>query len=139
MRIAPDEVSVSDPQAVHLIYGVKSSFRKTDFYDPFSPKHSSNGDLFTIRDEKLHTERRKIVNSIYNMVCASLGVVLCLANDVDFGVKRIRTGEICRCLYGNIHPEIGTDCRLWRSDRSWQMAMDVSELYGNLPPIILLT
>ena len=76
VRIAPDEVSVSDPQAVHLIYGVKSSFRKTDFYDPFAPKNSSNGDLFTMRDEKLHTERRKMVNSMYNMVCASLGVVL---------------------------------------------------------------
>ncbi|KAG7009357.1 cytochrome P450 monooxygenase [Physcia stellaris] len=66
-RYAPDEVSVSDPQAVDLIYGVKSSFRKTDFYDPFAPKNSSNGDLFTMRDEKLHTERRKMVNSMYNM------------------------------------------------------------------------
>lgn len=65
IRIAPDEVSISDPKAVDLIYGVKSSFPKTDFYDGFDFKLSPNGQIFTLRDETLHTERRKIAKPIY--------------------------------------------------------------------------
>ena len=66
-RIAHDEVSVSDPAAVEIIYNVKSGFTKTDFYPPFAPKISPHGDHFTQLDEKKHPERRKFLNHIYSM------------------------------------------------------------------------
>jgi hypothetical protein len=67
VRIAHDEVSVSDPDAVKIIYNVKSGFTKTDFYPPFAPKISPHGDHFTQLDERKHAERRKFVNHIYSM------------------------------------------------------------------------
>ncbi|OAP61609.1 hypothetical protein AYL99_03812 [Fonsecaea erecta] len=67
VRIAPDEVSVADPQAIKTIYGIKSGFTKTDFYPPFAPNISLHGDHFTQLDETMHAERRKYVNSIYSM------------------------------------------------------------------------
>ncbi|KAH8812523.1 cytochrome P450 [Xylogone sp. PMI_703] len=48
VRISPSEVSISDPQAIKSIYGIKSGYVK-------------------IRNEKLHAERRRFVNSMYSM------------------------------------------------------------------------
>ncbi|KAH8801441.1 cytochrome P450 [Xylogone sp. PMI_703] len=67
VRIAPNEVSVSDPEAVRVIYSVNSGFTKTDFYNPFASHISPNEDLFTQRDEKLHAYRRKFVNNLYSL------------------------------------------------------------------------
>ncbi|KAL2864115.1 cytochrome P450 [Aspergillus lucknowensis] len=67
VRIAPDEVSVSDPAAVKIIYGIKSGFTKTDFYPPFASGISPHGDHFAQQDEAKHSARRKLVNNIYSM------------------------------------------------------------------------
>jgi len=67
VRIAPNEVAVSDPSAVKIIYNIKSGFTKTDFYPPFAPKISPKGDIFTQLDEGKHAERWRFVNSVYTM------------------------------------------------------------------------
>lgn len=67
VRIAPNEVSVADPEAIKIIYSVKSGFTKTDFYTPFAANISPHGDIFTQRDESKHAQRRKYVNSVYSM------------------------------------------------------------------------
>ena len=67
VRIAPNEVAVSDPSAVRIIYNIKSGFTKTDFYTPHAPKISPHGDHFSQLDEVRHAQRRKYVNSIYSM------------------------------------------------------------------------
>lgn len=67
VRIAPDEVSISDPAALKLIYAVNAGFTKTDFYTPFAAHISPNEDLFTQRDEKLHAQRRRFVNGLYSL------------------------------------------------------------------------
>jgi Cytochrome P450 len=67
VRIAPNEVSVSDPTAIKNIYNIKSGFTKTDFYPPFAPNISAHGDLFTQLDETKHAQRRKFVNNVYSM------------------------------------------------------------------------
>lgn len=67
VRIAHDEVSVSDPSAVKIIHNIKSGFTKTDFYPPFAPNISPHGDHFTQLDEAKHAERRKYVNAVYSM------------------------------------------------------------------------
>ncbi|PIA92186.1 Benzoate 4-monooxygenase [Cercospora beticola] len=69
VRIAPNEVSVSDPEAVTLIYGIKSKFTKTNFYpiwkpDAFATKHA---DQFTDLDEAHHSARRRLLSNIYSM------------------------------------------------------------------------
>jgi hypothetical protein len=35
VRVAPDEVSFNNVEALHEIYGIRSSFGKSDFYDMF--------------------------------------------------------------------------------------------------------
>ncbi|KAI1630389.1 cytochrome P450 [Exophiala viscosa] len=67
VRIAPDEVSIGDPEAIKIIYSVSSGFTKTDFYDPFATHMSPHPDLFSARDEKEHAERRRLVNNAYSM------------------------------------------------------------------------
>ncbi|OAL17876.1 hypothetical protein AYO22_11220 [Fonsecaea multimorphosa] len=68
VRIAPDEVSISDPQAIKEIYGVNSGFTKTEFYDPFGPRvETPMGELFSLKDEKRHALRRRLVSHIYSM------------------------------------------------------------------------
>ncbi|KAH8705962.1 cytochrome P450 [Talaromyces proteolyticus] len=67
VRIAPNEVSISDPEFIKVIYGVNSGFTKTDFYLSFRPKFARFPDLFTTINEKVHSQRRKIVNNIYSM------------------------------------------------------------------------
>ena len=67
VRIAPNEISVADPEAVKVIYGIKSGFTKTDFYPPFAPNISLHGDNFTQLDERKHAERRRYTNNIYSM------------------------------------------------------------------------
>lgn len=67
MRIAPDEVSISDPKAVKIIYAVNSGFTKTDFYTGFEGQISPTKDLFTQRDEKIHAYKRRFVNHLYSL------------------------------------------------------------------------
>lgn len=67
MRIAPNEVSISDPEALKTIYAVNAGFTKTDFYEPFAPHISPNEDHFTQRDEKMHAYRRRFVNHLYSL------------------------------------------------------------------------
>ncbi|KAH7230341.1 hypothetical protein MRS44_011974 [Fusarium solani] len=69
VRIAPDEVSVGDPEAIKTIYTSKGSWQKTDFYTNFAPHPhpSPNGDIFTLRNVKQHGRRRRQVNALYSM------------------------------------------------------------------------
>ncbi|MCJ1423936.1 hypothetical protein MMC29_001821 [Sticta canariensis] len=68
VRTAPNEVTISDPEAMRIIYGSKPTFRKTDFYTSFGVHGlSPNGDLFTMMDDQFHDERRKIVSGHYSM------------------------------------------------------------------------
>ncbi|KAI4094917.1 MAG: hypothetical protein LQ344_001962 [Seirophora lacunosa] len=85
VRIAPNEVACSDPEAIRvtsissafgrsavdwvqqIIYNIKNPFAKTDFYDAWAPPVHGYVGHFPTRDEKQHAERRRIVNSVYSM------------------------------------------------------------------------
>ncbi|KAL2783796.1 cytochrome P450 [Aspergillus keveii] len=67
IRIAPNEVAISDPASIKEIYSINSGFTKTDFYTPWRASFARFPDHFTSTDEKLHGQRRKIVNNIYSM------------------------------------------------------------------------
>lgn len=68
LRIAPNEVACSDPEALKKIYPTQSPLTKTDFYPIWTNKtFSKYPDNFSGTDEKLHAERRRIVNNVYSM------------------------------------------------------------------------
>lgn len=81
VRIAPNEVAVADPEAIKQIYRIKAPLSKTDFYpiwrnDKYGfTKHPDN---FTAIDERVHSNRRRIVNNVYSM-----STILTLEPDID--------------------------------------------------------
>jgi hypothetical protein len=68
VRIGPDEVSCSDPDAIRKIYPTSKPLTKSSFYAIWHNKSFSKyPDNFSNTDEKQHAERRKIVNNVYSM------------------------------------------------------------------------
>ena len=70
VRIAPDEISACDPNAVSIIYSTSSTkFTKTDFYPPWRAPgfDKDHPDVFTDQDETRHTARRRLLSSVYSM------------------------------------------------------------------------
>lgn len=68
VRIAPNELACSDPKAIKTIYGIKSGYFKTDFYPAWANTSiSKHPDHFCNVDEKSHSDRRRIVSSVYTM------------------------------------------------------------------------
>jgi hypothetical protein len=79
VRIAPDEVACADPEAIRKIYSTTSPLNKSDFYHIWDVgAFSKYPNAFAIVDEKLHFERRRIVNSVYSM-----STVLTLESYID--------------------------------------------------------
>ncbi|KAK4656761.1 hypothetical protein QC762_207060 [Podospora pseudocomata] len=67
IRIAENEVSISDPTVIKAIYGAGTAFTKTEFYSAFSMPWSRFPEHFCNIDPKSHGERRKLVNHVYTM------------------------------------------------------------------------
>ncbi|TPX07530.1 uncharacterized protein E0L32_002133 [Thyridium curvatum] len=97
VRVAPNEVVISDPEAVRVIYGINSGFTKTDFYLPWRPQCCKYPDSFTSLDEKEHASRRKIVNNLYSMSSISRSedsIDLCTDTLLDKMNSFSESGEI---------------------------------------------
>lgn len=68
LRIAPNEVACASPDAIKIIYPIKSPNIKTDFYPTWNnPVLNKFNDHFSQTDEKLHGQRRRIVNNVYSL------------------------------------------------------------------------
>ena len=76
LRIAPDEVSISDPEAIKQIYGHAAKFTKvllifftteikTDFYTTW--ENQNNPSMFTYTDEIAHAAERRLVANAYSL------------------------------------------------------------------------
>ncbi|KAL5408614.1 hypothetical protein PMIN04_011337 [Paraphaeosphaeria minitans] len=63
VRIAPNHVSVADPEAIPVIYGHGNGFLKSDYYDAFV---SIRRGLFNTRDRAEHTRKRKTVSHTFS-------------------------------------------------------------------------
>jgi hypothetical protein len=63
IRIAPDEVHASDPEAIPLIYSIQQPLKKTDWYRIY--RIADGSDLFTEDDEKHHAAHRRMVGHAY--------------------------------------------------------------------------
>ncbi|KAJ5263439.1 hypothetical protein N7478_011044 [Penicillium angulare] len=64
VRTGPFEVSITDPDAIQVIYGAGSSFRKSDWYSVWQGRRKF--DLFAERNPHVHSSNRRFVNSIYS-------------------------------------------------------------------------
>ena len=63
VRITPDEVSISDPHAIDMIS--RPDFLKTDYYTPFDPGFGGRPEPFATRDERVHTQHKKIISPLF--------------------------------------------------------------------------
>lgn len=64
VRIAPNHVSISDPDALQVVYAHGNGSLKSDFYDAFVSIHRG---LFNTRNRSDHGRKRKIVSNIFSM------------------------------------------------------------------------
>ncbi|OLN97830.1 Pisatin demethylase 8 [Colletotrichum chlorophyti] len=65
VRIAPNEVSISSPEAARQVLSAGKRFYKTAFYAVFPPPE--NPDIFTETDEDAHARKKKVANVPYSM------------------------------------------------------------------------
>ncbi|KAG8990574.1 hypothetical protein FRB90_001704, partial [Tulasnella sp. 427] len=63
VRIAPNHISISDPDALQVIYAHGNGTLKTEFYDAFV---SIRRGLFNTRDRAEHTRKRKVISHIFS-------------------------------------------------------------------------
>lgn len=64
VRIAPNHVSISDPEAIQYVYAHGNGTTKSNFYDAFV---SIRRGLFNTRSRPEHARKRKIVSHIFSM------------------------------------------------------------------------
>lgn len=65
VRIAPNEVSLSSPEAARTLLSAGKRFYKTKFYYVFPPPE--NPDIFTEIREDVHAQKKKVANVPYSM------------------------------------------------------------------------
>ncbi|KAI9062240.1 cytochrome P450 monooxygenase pc-bph [Trametes sanguinea] len=63
VRIAPNHLSIADPDALQVVYGHGTGTLKSDFYDAFV---SIERGLFNTRSRPEHARKRKIVSHIFS-------------------------------------------------------------------------
>lgn len=69
VRIGPRHVSVADPAAIPVIYGLNKGFTKTGFYpiQCISWNKAPQMNLFSTRDEQFHRDQKRPVANAYSM------------------------------------------------------------------------
>ncbi|KUI65370.1 Pisatin demethylase [Cytospora mali] len=65
VRIAPNEVSLSSPEAARTLLSAGKRLYKTKFYGVFPPPE--NPDIFTEYREDVHAQKKKVANVPYSM------------------------------------------------------------------------
>ncbi|KAK5072435.1 hypothetical protein LTR51_005071 [Lithohypha guttulata] len=63
VRVGPNHISINNPEAALEIYGHKSGFLKSDFYDAFVQVKPV---VFNTRDTEVHQRKRKYMNPAFS-------------------------------------------------------------------------
>ena len=66
VRVAPDEISITDPTTITKVLDAKGTFPKAEIYSVFEGPNGRFANLVTIRDERQHSQRRRAVGSLYS-------------------------------------------------------------------------
>ncbi|KAH9827687.1 Isotrichodermin C-15 hydroxylase [Teratosphaeria destructans] len=69
VRIGPNHLDVSDAAAIKTIYGSGREFRKSTYYDAFTALRPN---LFGVRNEEIHSARRKAVSNGFSAQSVTL-------------------------------------------------------------------
>ncbi|CAI7666743.1 unnamed protein product [Penicillium bialowiezense] len=69
VRLGPNSVSVGDPREISKMYGIRSSFGKSDYYKVLQPMSKGKiiQGLFNTQDDQLHRSMKKPIAGIYSM------------------------------------------------------------------------
>ena len=68
IRIAPDEVAISDPEVIPRVYPLQKPLEKTNWYHAWRPIGlPGQPDLFTQTNEKAHSAYRRVVGGVYGL------------------------------------------------------------------------
>ncbi|KAI0030265.1 cytochrome P450 monooxygenase [Vararia minispora EC-137] len=113
VRIAPNHVSLADPDALHAVYAHGSNLMKSDFYDVFV---TITPGLFNTRDRAAHARKRKIISHAF-----SLKSVLDFQPIIHVHLKTLlyHWDRICEQSAKGCDGEVG-DCRwVGRDGRAW--------------------
>ncbi|OJD29667.1 cytochrome p450 family protein [Diplodia corticola] len=65
VRLKPNKLSISSPEAFRIIYGAGNGFPKSDFYSVFAGTRPF--DLFAQQDERIHGQQRRLVATAYTL------------------------------------------------------------------------
>ncbi|PWN47165.1 cytochrome P450 [Violaceomyces palustris] len=65
VRLAPNHISIADPDALNPVYGHSTGTLKPEYYDAFVPPRPFPRGLFNTRDRAEHTRKRKIVSHTF--------------------------------------------------------------------------
>ena len=64
MRLAPNHVSIADPDALQIVYAHGNGALKSDFYDAFVSIYKG---IFNTRNRADHARKRKIISHIFSL------------------------------------------------------------------------
>ena len=67
VRVASNEIFVTDPIVITRILDAKGTFPKADIYSVFEGGGGKFANLVTIRDETQYAQRRRAVGSLYSI------------------------------------------------------------------------
>ncbi|KAI1338948.1 cytochrome P450 [Xylariaceae sp. FL0016] len=67
VRVAPNRVSVCDPEAIPIIYSIKRALNKSELMRAGRPVGDGPENLFSVRDSKVHAQMRRTVANAYSM------------------------------------------------------------------------
>ena len=93
VRIAPNELSFSSPEAGRQLLSAGKGFHKTPFYGVFPPPE--NPDIFTETKEHVHSQKKRVANVPYSM--AAMNELTPFIDDmIEILVRKLNqsTGEV---------------------------------------------
>jgi cytochrome P450 len=67
VRIAPNHYSIDDPAVIKTIYGISSSFPKSDWYFGFANPADPRNSIFPERNIRRHAEFKRKFQALYSM------------------------------------------------------------------------
>ncbi|KAH7236613.1 cytochrome P450 [Fusarium tricinctum] len=67
VRVGPNRYSLSQPKDVKKVYELGGKYVKTDYYNPLLNPVVEKQNIFTIKDNNLHKERRRKISPMYTM------------------------------------------------------------------------
>jgi len=120
VRIAPNELSFSSPDAALELFKTGKGFHKTDFYGVFPPPE--NPDIFTETREAVHGVKKRYASTPYSL--ASMQQSTPRIEETE----RLLLSKMDRFADGNQICDLGEWLHFFRLRRTWSALSRVQEI-----------